>query len=1056
MRVQRCMMTRYDAFISYNHNPRDIKITGRLQQKLEHYKVPDTVKSGTGKKKIERVFLDRGELEVAGDLNEEILNALRNTDYLIVVCSPEGYASPWVRREIEFFLSCNTRDHILTVLTEGEPADVIPEELRFREVTDADGNKVTEPVEPLACDYRLPEKEADKTELPRLVAAIIGCRYDDLVQRHKQYRQKIMTRIAAGAAALMTLLSGYMIWNNHKLQVSYDNTLIEQSKSLALQSQQALAQGDRIDAVKYAVQALPSAEQDRPLVFEAKKSLVKALNLYKKPGNAAESAMREYKGYIGDRLIDNTTVRTILPVDRDGEKYLCALYGNGKICFWNTAAGEQVDKEYSEKLDQDGITVMDAAADTDGSIVIAHRKGIICFDVASGKEISRMDLEETDTYYQSAAENLCCLDGTAWFAAETEAGIAGKKIIGVDTATGKVVFEYLSDMYPKFLAPSPGGKTAAGVFTEFGDTFDGTTDKDHLMILGPSKSDVRDACEKKYIASAKYFSKEQLIISALDRAPQAGALDLEKVVKFGEVGSVLNMNAAEHKTFHIVCMDPDAGTETWDTELTGVFSSSPEIGSKDGPEAMEGLIPCTIGRNLYYFDAEGRVKHSIDLGTAVMTYYGSQAQTDRLFAVLIDGSRSSSSVTESNVYNVFDMFHAPVTDAAYDGRSLFIVCTDTASETNEERIIEYNDSDFDTKWASYDGLPETPSDIEAVTAYGDSFISVIEKSLDEPNSRGGNHDTIINTFDSRTGEQTEKDVRFEHPEHSEYTYAGIDSKNGKVYLLDTYSSETQIAAVDVTSGEIVEKKLSQNLRDDSDRGSYVSVDDGKTVLNILSAGPESDDYFAEDYCIRVMKVDTETGKAKYIKLCDLTPEEMDSYSTGTYDRCSYHIDPKGHTVTIFKGGKLVEFDLDTGEEVSTTELGEVQPVAFAKGVNDELLVITREYDGFNLHVYDSKTHKETASAFLGVMNYYGDSPEVSELSDGSMLLDMGHAALILEPSTYSRLAMMTGVAGYNKETSELCMELDDGTLGHVPYRELDDMVAEAAEFIGDTEAQGDN
>ena len=299
-------------------------------------------------------------------------------------------------------------------------------------------------------------------------------------------------------------------------------------------------------------------------------------------------------------------------------------------------------------------------------------------------------------------------------------------------------------------------------------------------------------------------------------------------------------------------------------------------------------------------------------------------------------------------------------------------------------------------------------------------------------------------------------MRFEHPEHSEYTYAGIDSKNGKVYLLDTYSSETQIAAVDVTSGEIVEKKLSQNLRDDSDRGSYVSVDDGKTVLNILSAGPESDDYFAEDYCIRVMKVDTETGKAKYIKLCDLTPEEMDSYSTGTYDRCSYHIDPEGHTVTIFRGEKLVEFDLDTGEEVSTTELGKTQPVAFTKGVNDEMLVIAREYDGCNLHVYDGTTHKETASASLGVVDYYGDSPEVYALSDGSMLLDMGHAALILEPSTYNRLAIMYGFAGYNGETSELCMEQNDGKLGHVPYRELDDMVAEAAEFIGDTEAQGDN
>ena len=64
---------KYDAFISYNHNPRDIRISKMLQQKLEQYRIPEGVSAKTGKKKIERVFLDRGELEVAGDLNEEIL-----------------------------------------------------------------------------------------------------------------------------------------------------------------------------------------------------------------------------------------------------------------------------------------------------------------------------------------------------------------------------------------------------------------------------------------------------------------------------------------------------------------------------------------------------------------------------------------------------------------------------------------------------------------------------------------------------------------------------------------------------------------------------------------------------------------------------------------------------------------------------------------------------------------------------------------------------------------------------------------------------------------------
>ena len=93
-------MTHYNAFISYNHNPRDIMIASMLQSQLENFKIPAGVKSSAGISKIERVFLDKGELEVAGDLNKVICDALENTDWLIVICSPESRKSIWVQREI--------------------------------------------------------------------------------------------------------------------------------------------------------------------------------------------------------------------------------------------------------------------------------------------------------------------------------------------------------------------------------------------------------------------------------------------------------------------------------------------------------------------------------------------------------------------------------------------------------------------------------------------------------------------------------------------------------------------------------------------------------------------------------------------------------------------------------------------------------------------------------------------------------------------------------------------------------------------------------------------
>ena len=41
------MEYRYDAFISYNHNPRDMKIARIVQHELEHFKIPKEIAERT-------------------------------------------------------------------------------------------------------------------------------------------------------------------------------------------------------------------------------------------------------------------------------------------------------------------------------------------------------------------------------------------------------------------------------------------------------------------------------------------------------------------------------------------------------------------------------------------------------------------------------------------------------------------------------------------------------------------------------------------------------------------------------------------------------------------------------------------------------------------------------------------------------------------------------------------------------------------------------------------------------------------------------------------------
>ena len=99
-----------------------------------------------------------GELPLSSDLAANIREALENSEFLIVVCSPRAVRSEWVQREIETFLETHEKDKVLTLLTEGEPEEVFPEVLCYNDevVLRENGEKevVRKKVEPMAADIR--------------------------------------------------------------------------------------------------------------------------------------------------------------------------------------------------------------------------------------------------------------------------------------------------------------------------------------------------------------------------------------------------------------------------------------------------------------------------------------------------------------------------------------------------------------------------------------------------------------------------------------------------------------------------------------------------------------------------------------------------------------------------------------------------------------------------------------------------------------------------------------------------------------------------------------
>lgn len=203
---------KYDAFISYTHKDLDVFVAETIHKKLERYHIPKKLRNKSGERRFSRIFRDKEELAVSPDLSENICRALENSEYLIVLCSPEAKESVWVQREIEYFLEWHDHDHILPVLLKGEPSEAFPQILCEKQIskTDESGKETvtTVALEPLSADVRGANRKVVfrkcGTELLRLVAVMLGCSYDELKQRHREY---VMKKVVA-ALSLALILSG--------------------------------------------------------------------------------------------------------------------------------------------------------------------------------------------------------------------------------------------------------------------------------------------------------------------------------------------------------------------------------------------------------------------------------------------------------------------------------------------------------------------------------------------------------------------------------------------------------------------------------------------------------------------------------------------------------------------------------------------------------------------------------------------------------------------------------------------------------------------------------
>ena len=186
----------YYAFISYSS--KNTKWAKWLHHSLEYYQVPSVVRKGRSSipQHIRPVFWYRTDL-AGTNLSEALRNELRDSKFLIVICSPQSARSVWVNDEVQAFIEMGREKMIIPLIVEGEPhaadpaRECFPPALRF-----LDREK-----EVRGIDVR----DGKERALVNIVATMFKLRFDALWGRHRRRQKKLRALFGAAAAVLLAV-----------------------------------------------------------------------------------------------------------------------------------------------------------------------------------------------------------------------------------------------------------------------------------------------------------------------------------------------------------------------------------------------------------------------------------------------------------------------------------------------------------------------------------------------------------------------------------------------------------------------------------------------------------------------------------------------------------------------------------------------------------------------------------------------------------------------------------------------------------------------------------
>ena len=1025
------MIDHYNAFISYKHAPEDNKVAEAIQKGLEHFKIPSAIKKKTGMKRIQRIFRDKDELPITSDLSETISHALEHSDYLIVICSTNTKQSIWVQREIEYFLRNHTKKQILTVLVNGEPEEVIPPILLYedRVALNEFGQQQTfrMPLEPLSCDYRMPHYKAHKIELPRLASALIGCSYDELMNRRRMYRIKQTVAVFSGVILLFSGFTAYTISSKNRIHENYVKALENQSKYLANASLDILEKEQRITALQLALEALPKDETDeRPVTPEAIRALSRASLAYVSEKNT--NVKSEWNYSMSSKIKD-------FAVSPDSSRF-AAFDSSGKVKVWDTATHKEVLRVGSKSNPLYGFLFVN-----DKEIIVWGKNVVYLYDISNSALEEGQSADPKWSYkleddYLKEIKPVISEDGFMYIINISE------KMLRLNMSDGKLDKTYdlskidSSEEYNVIdITMSPDGKKVG---------FIGYSGPAYIAGIVDTVNDKVNVTksEEDIILNIGFADNDHFLCSITSSKNSDN-------IAYGNTSIIQN----DH--IDIICLDPSDLSEVWTADF--VFSDV---------RHNSGFVALPEKKEVVYYCANKSVIYDVKTGEVL---YDNNVNDPIVEVDDVDGDGAPSFVTQNGCLGFAYESNGPdsvVLSKLFMDNIQNAVLADGiyVQKNGASEVVYYGTNVYDKNWKELNEDVIIPDFYNGT--YMDENVLAFISNLEE--SSGKKQLTMFDMNDSCKLTQIELKL--------DYSYMNVmlGTWEGKLYIAYSGEDSVDLISVDISSGEVEQKTILDKY---SSIASACSMKDGKFILLVHTGTdmkdviyydinteksetfhvPEDDgfsmlepkkfgDYIyytsADDYII-----DTTNGKTKKINL----PEDW----VGTK---YVETNLKADTLAVSDGNSVVLIDM-TGKEICQLEYSGVKPLGmyfyskYGEGENEVLLVF---YEDGSLGRYSVIDGSQVGKSEASVYNDTNWGAEFSESNDKTQIYVRYEERInIIDTASWMEITTIENCFGYHKASDRFFTyafpSAGENRIGYFNRYTDDELIAKARGIVGDSE-----